>query len=288
MYVLVIVLQLAAAHAAIASPSHGGARSPAWVVDSLYFAHRPDAALALAESALRVADRPELRWRAARALIAIGVNTPDPDARVAAYSGALVHAHGALALAPDDVAVRYWAAAAAGRRAQRRELAYSVQLARQVFEHASFVLATDSNHAGAHHALGQLHAEVSRLPRILRLVVARVLGGDARLLTRARPSLAEGHLRRAVELEPSTATFAADLAALLCRTGRHDEAVAIAIRSLSRPMKDPADRPARAQLRSLLCAPVTGKHESLGSAIDFPRRVRPVERWHHAAGVTTE
>ena len=212
--------------------------------DSLYFAGNPVAALSVtADSSTTPAERAALEWRAARALIAIGMLQPEGKDRRSWYDDALVHARRAWSLAPDNIEARYWLAAAAGRRTYRSDPVYSARLGREVYEQAMAILAVDSTHAGAHHALGMLHAEVLRVPTVLRVVAGRTITNG---LPRANEKEAERHLRRAVELEPTMMIYLVDLANFYVRRGRAREAEDLARRIATTPSRHPMDDKLRA------------------------------------------
>lgn len=145
----------------------------------------------------------------------------------------------APALAPQDLNARYWLAAAAGRRARQDDALYSARLAVEVYEQTSAILAADSMHAGAHHALGMLHAEVTRAPKLVRFVAGRVLRID--VAKRASVREAERHLRRAVELDPTMILYAVDLAEFYHRRGSEDEATALVSRLRTLRPRHPID-----------------------------------------------
>ncbi len=217
--------------------------------DSAYFGARAADALALCEGAFESGlESAQLRWRAARAAIAIGMMRPDGLGRREAYDRALVHARRGLDSAPTDVTVRYWLAAAAGRRANRGDPAYSARLAREVHEHVSAILAQDSSHAGAHHMLGKLHSEVLRAPALVRFIATRVLRVD--LVKHASRAKAEFHLRRAVELEPEMILYLADLATFYERQGRMTEARDLAQRVIEAIPRHPMDSAIRADVKA--------------------------------------
>ena len=112
-------------------PAHDLWRSVALfeAADSLYFAGRPDAALAICEATFVAGDDDaDLRWRATRAALALGMARPDDAERRAFYDRALMHARRGLELAPHDKQTRYWLTAAAGRRAHRSDPVYSARL----------------------------------------------------------------------------------------------------------------------------------------------------------------
>jgi len=187
--------------------------------DSLYFASRPDKSLALCEREIAAgSDSVTLQWRAARAAIAMGMMIPESPRRKELYDIALAHARGALALAPNDIVARYWVAAAAGRRAHRDDPILSIRLAYEVYEQVTAILAVDSLHAGAHHALGALNGEVMRAPAFVRFIAGRMLRMD--LANRANWPDAEREMRRAVELDPRMMMYAVDLADLYGRADR--------------------------------------------------------------------
>jgi tetratricopeptide (TPR) repeat protein len=213
--------------------------------DSLYFTFRADSSLALCERALTAgADVVELRWRATRAGIAIGMLEPNRARRITLYEQALRHARRALELAPADREMSYWVAAAAGRRADRNDPVLTSKLGREVYERTIAILAADSLHAGAHHALGQVHAEVLRVPAWLRFMAGRVL--RVNIMKYASLAAAERHLRRAVELEPQSILYVSDLTHFLGRNGRVSDANTLAARLATLPAVHPFDENVRA------------------------------------------
>lgn len=205
----------------------------------MYFAGKPAEALIYSDSVLSTSDDAGLRWRAARAAIAQGMLLPDNTDRRALYDTALSHARRAHALAPQSLDARYWIAAAAGRRAHKNDPIYSAKLAMEVYEQSTAILAVDSMHAGAHHALGRLHTEVMRVPRFVRFVAARVLRVD--LAGRANWADAERHSLRAVELEPGTIQFLVDLVDLYARAEKKPETKAALERLTAAPLTHPMD-----------------------------------------------
>jgi tetratricopeptide (TPR) repeat protein len=237
--ILVVAFQVAAIGTTLANQRPVTARA-----DSLYFAGDPVAALSVrADSTSTPAERAALEWRATRALIAMGMMQPDGKERRALYDDALIHARHARSLAPDNIEARYWLAAAAGRRTHRTDPIYSARLGRELYEQAMAILAVDSTHAGAHHALGMLHAEVLRVPKLLRIVAGRTITNG---LPRANEKEAERHLRRAVELEPTMMIYLVDLANFYIRRGRAREAEDLARRIATTPSRHPMDDKLRA------------------------------------------
>lgn len=234
--------------------------------DSLYFAAQPSLALSILEDRLSAGlDHAQLRWRAARAAIAMGMLVPDGPERRTSYDRALQHARRGLELAPADLGARYWLAAAAGRRVHRSDPVYSTRLAREVYEHATAILALDSTHAGAHHAMGMLHAGVLRVPRLIRFLAARVLRSD--LLERANWIDAERHLKHAVALEPEMVVYVADLTDFYVRLKRlpeaHDFAARLAVIPARHPMDDERRSTVLARLKRSSEAGGNERHQSL-------------------------
>lgn len=218
-------------------------------IDALYFAGDARGSLAVTESALVRADDLELRWRAARAAIACGTLSPSQPERTMLYDRAILHARRAVALQPSSTHARYWLAASVGRRAHKDDPVRSARLAIEVHVLASGILADDSSHGGAHHALGMLHAEVSRVPALARFMASRVL--RVNLAGRANVRDAERHLRRAVALDPSSVQFLADLAAFLVTARRLSDADTVMARLHAAPLRHPTDALVRAQALAL-------------------------------------
>lgn len=218
-------------------------------VDSLYFAGQPLKSLSLGESFLIDTNDAGLRWRSARAAIAVGMLTDAPGERTLLYERALLHARHAVALRPACTDARYWLAAAAGRRAHKDDPVNSARLAVVVHDLTTGILEEDSLHAGAHHALGVLHAEVTRVPALARFIASRVLRVD--VASRASVRDAERHLKRAVMLDPSSVTYLADLAVFLIRSRRLAEADAVMRQLMSAPGRHPTDERVRGEVQRM-------------------------------------
>lgn len=219
---------------------HDSTEKVAALADSLYFAADPMASLTVCERSISGgADGLGVRWRATRAAIALGMLTTDMVARTTNYDVALTHARRAVQMSPKDNDGRYWLAAAAGRRARADDLRLGIRLANEVHAQVSAILAADSMHAGAHHALGMLHLEALKIPRWVRLIVTHVMGLDvARHATWAD---AEEHLARAVALEPEMVVYLSDLADLYGRSGRVIERDRALARLAAMPPRHPMD-----------------------------------------------
>lgn len=221
--------------------------------DSLYFHFRPAEALARCEAALsRQPSDFEVLWRASRAQLVLGILADGREEQRRMYMRAEEFARRAVQVQPRRVEGHYWLAAAMGRRALHESIVTTARLASQVQTEAVTVLGIDSLHAGAHDVLGKLNSEVRNLPAVLRLIAGRVLGISVARYTSWE--LAERHLRRAIELDPSSVLYRADLAQLYLRMGRRSEAEAT-VRALgAMPRVHPPDALFQREARERLAA----------------------------------
>ena len=233
-----------------AFPSAGQSATHLSQVDSVYFAGDAAGALALLDGSASALTGAEGRWRAIRSHLALGLMFPpgndrnhhlDPGLRVAE-----VIENGTQATT-DEL---YYAAAVLGLRALRAAPRYSAELAPRARTSALRVLNADSRHGGAHHVLGWIDWELSRLSRTERLV-ARVLFGRNYPSGADRAS-AEQHLRQAADLWPHMVLFQLDLALFLEDQGRPAEAGQIARRAIATPSLHPPDPILKDQARDLL------------------------------------
>ena len=101
------------------------------------------------------------------------------------------------------------------------------------------VLAKDSLHAGAHHALGLLNYRVQKLSFIERFVARTFLGAGVMNLTTWED--AERYLKRAVELRPDYILFHLDLGSMYLNRKRMEEARVQFERALELPLFEPPD-----------------------------------------------
>jgi len=162
----------------------------------------------------------EALWRAASYSLALGVGAEDtPNGRppTAWYRMAGGFAARAREVDPERVEARYWEVATLGRQALSAGPAEASSLADRIRSGALEILERDSDHSGAHNALGRLYLEIMSLSGMSRRV-GRALTG-ATVLKEATWSLAEEHLRRAVELDPGMALYRLDFARMLVRRG---------------------------------------------------------------------
>lgn len=154
----------------------------------------------------------------ARDAIRDGLLAESTEDRSHHFEDAEEHARGALELDPRDLEARYYLAAAVGLRAEHAGLKDQIRLGREAYDEARAVLAVDPDHAGAHHIIGRLNAEIMRMGGMARFVVGRLLGSD--LVRQASWEAAEAHLRAAVEAEPDRALHRVALARVYRDTHR--------------------------------------------------------------------
>lgn len=209
--------------------------------DSLFLAGHPEAALELVEGML--VDDPgdyEALWRAASFALTLGViSEEEPNGRPAGewYATAERYASLGMELRPDRVEARYWEVATLGRQALVAGPSEASQLADRIRIGALEILDRDPDHPGAHNALGRLYYEIMALPGVSRFLGRTFASGDA--LGEASWTLAEDHLRRAVELAPDFPHYRLDLARFLMRRGDR----AVAREELRRVVTEAQDRP---------------------------------------------
>jgi tetratricopeptide (TPR) repeat protein len=219
--------------------------------DATYFGGRPAEALAAYDSLLaHDSTNVDLLWRASRAALALGILNPRQDSDEPMYLRAEALARTAARLRPDRIEGHYWMAAAMGRRALHADIRTTARLARAVDESATRALAIDSLHAGAHDVLGKLNSEVRTLPAIYRFVAGRLLGVSVARHTSW--ALAEQHLRRAVELDPTMIIYRLDLGQLYVRTGRMTDAERVLRAASTLPRIHPPDAEFQREALALL------------------------------------
>lgn len=197
-------------------------------------------------------DRYDALWRAAREAVNLGMLATDGARRKGRYSEAEEYARRARAAAPAGVEGAEWLAIALGRQALEQGPRGRVRYAVQVRDAALAALALDSANAGAHHVLGEWHAEVRRLSRVERWVARELLGGG--ILGEASWEEAEAHLSRAVVLDPSGLIHHLNLARVYLDTGRLDEARECLRQVLERPAAEPVDPLHKQEAQRLLQA----------------------------------
>nr|NIT85693.1 hypothetical protein [Gemmatimonadota bacterium]NIU29522.1 hypothetical protein [Gemmatimonadota bacterium]NIU34569.1 hypothetical protein [Gemmatimonadota bacterium]NIV81500.1 hypothetical protein [Gemmatimonadota bacterium]NIW62586.1 hypothetical protein [Gemmatimonadota bacterium] len=169
--------------------------------------------------------------RAVRTHLDRGWGAADEKERVRHYREAEALAREAVERTPRDPDARWWLVASLGLRAQEESIGARIRLGRALHGEALALLEMAPDHPGGHHAMGRLHAGVLRRGRLARWLV-KAMGGDE-ILKEASWERAEGHLRRAVELEPDAPHHRVELARILEARGREDEARTMARSALA-------------------------------------------------------
>lgn len=210
---------------------------------------RASEALEFYETALaRDSTRYEALWKAAREAVNVGMlSDDDPDD---SYRKAAEYARAALDSEPEGVDARHWLSVALGRLALEEGVRTRVRLAGRIRELARSVLANDSLHAGAHHVLGQWHAEVRRLSGFERWFARKLLGGED--FDEASWEEARRHLERAVDLAPGMLIHRIELARIYLDIDRDGLARAQLEEVLVRPSVEPTDPLHKRQAREML------------------------------------
>lgn len=140
---------------------------------------------------------------------------------------------------PDDLDARWWLIAARGLRVDEESARTRVRLAREVHEDAERILAVDSLHPGAHHALARIHAGIMRLNPVVRFVAVRLVGEST--LREASWEDAEWHIAQASSREPDALVHHFERARMLQSQARHDEAHEVLDTLLALPDRRPMD-----------------------------------------------
>jgi hypothetical protein len=144
-------------------------------------------------------------WRVGRAQVDIGKQIlDDSDAsrrtRDSLYSLGRTYAERAIRADSSRSDGHFVLALALGRLSLTRGGRERVKFGRIIYDEAARTLTIDPDHDGAHHILGQWHAEVKRLSGATRFVAKVLFGGG--FLGRSSWDSATVHLARAVELNP--------------------------------------------------------------------------------------
>ncbi len=221
--------------------------------DDLHARMRPLEALEAYQAALRAdSSRYEALWKATREAVDLGMLTGDEGARREWYLSAVDYARRAVAADSTRAEGYTWLGVALGRQALQEDPRTKVRLAEEIRDAARRALALDPGAAGAHHVLGQWHAEIRRLGGLTRFAARHLLGAE--VFDEADWDEAESHLRRATELEPSGLIHHLELARVLLDRDRPDEARKELEQVLERPAREPIDPLLKQKAQELLQA----------------------------------
>lgn len=217
-------------------------------------ARRPAEALAHFESALRVDSMSyEANWRAARALIDIGKQTPDERksaARDSLYAQAERYARRAVTANPDGADGHFILSAAIGRASLTKGKKERVQRAAEIRSEALRAIALDPDHDGAYHVLGRWHAEIMRLSGIQRFFAKSFLGGA--IFNEASWDKAVENMSKAVSLAPQNIYHRYDLAEIYVDRKEYTKAREQLARIAELPVKDVMDPTYKEEAAALL------------------------------------
>ena len=176
---------------------------------------------------------------------------------------------------PDDIEARWWRIAAMGLRVDEESHRGQITLAREIHQEARWILARDPHHAGAHHAMGRLHAGVLRVHPVARFLVLRLVGEEE--LRGASWEGAAEHLRQAVASEPCLLTHRFELVRVLLDAGRVQEARTELDAMLALEDRAPLDPVVRSRALELWEEHIQepAGNEGRGPQVSAPRPGRP-------------
>ncbi len=169
----------------------------------------------------------EALWRGSLTLVDIGKQVPDTIRsrfRDSVYLRAVDYARRAVAV--DSLSAQgYFALAnALGKATLTRSKNVQMRDAKAIRTAALTALARDPNHDGAHHILGRWHAEIMRLPGVLRFLARHVMGES--LFAEASWDEAISHLEAAVASRPDWIYHRLDLGLIYVDRKRYQDAQA--------------------------------------------------------------
>jgi tetratricopeptide (TPR) repeat protein len=186
----------------------------------------PETALADFERVLAVdSSSYEANWRAALALITLGVRTPDsirsPE-RDSLYARAERYARRAVEADSLGADGHFLLARAIGQTALTKGTRERIRLASDIRREALRAIELDPQHDGAYHVLGRWNAEIMRLSGLSRFMARQFLG--AGIFGQASWDSAIANLERAVEIDPRRIIHRLDLARVYVDRKRYDDA----------------------------------------------------------------
>jgi tetratricopeptide (TPR) repeat protein len=240
---LALLPLLQAAELPAVQAQHAGSQQPEGRLsygDDLHRRLRPLEALEVFEEILASDSTSyEALWKSAREAVSLGMLAADSDDQERRYAQAESFARTAIRVNPADAQGHHWLAVALGRQALNEGPRTKVRLAGEIRREALAALAIDSLHAGAHHVMGQWHAEVMRLSGFSRFVARRLLGADA--FEEASWDEARRQLERATQLAPGMLIHHLELARIYLDSGHPDGAREEVRTVLERPAIEPTD-----------------------------------------------
>lgn len=196
---------------ASAAPPTAGAGSPLDEARALFARYHEDPghldrARDLLEQMLREDPQPEAFIFLAQVYLAWGdVRAQDREAKLAAYQRGRDVGQRAVELLPRNPEAHLWYAANLGRWGQTKGVLRSLFLIPTMKEEIETILELDPRHPQGHGLAGVFYMEVPAL-----------FGGSL--------DKAEEHLRKGLELDPRATNIRVDLARLLIKRERYDEA----------------------------------------------------------------
>lgn len=218
------------------------------VVDSLRTAREFGAALRLLSKLDRAhPETPEVLWRYSLLWSDYGKAMGD-DRALSAQRQALAMADRALAAGPENAWAHLARAVAAGRAALLEPSnRTSVELSREVKDHADRAIELDDTLAPAYHVRGTWHSEMASLGFLKRTIVRTAYGG----LPSASYQAAVDDLTRALTLEARTYTHL-ELGRAYLKMGRREAAREQLRKALDAPLLDPFAPEYKLEARALL------------------------------------
>jgi tetratricopeptide (TPR) repeat protein len=167
-------------------------------------------------------DVPEVQWRLARLYSRQIIDTPDQAAKKRLATESFEYATRAVAGAPNNSEAHVTLAIAYGKMTDFVNTRIKIEYSRLLKREADRSLELNPNNDFGHHVLGRWNFEMAGVNPLLRGVV-RLLYGKIPAASRE-----EGirHLEIAVKLAPDVIPHHAELASVLERVGRKEEALA--------------------------------------------------------------
>jgi tetratricopeptide (TPR) repeat protein len=221
--------------------------------EQLHFEYRAAESLEMLEGVIATEpENYEALWKTAMETVVMGLLADEKETQNSWYMRAEARARRALESEPEGIDGLYWLVSAKGLRAVQTGALDASRLGGEVYELAHRLLAMDSLHAGAYHALGVLNYEVQKLNPVKRFVATRILGNRAFQLTSWDD--AERYLNRAVELEPDFILFHLDLGKMYLARGQTEPARRALQRVLELPAVHPPDPKFQDKATHLLAA----------------------------------